>query len=316
MQLRRSHMFVPGHRPRMVQRALGSGDFAPTALDVAILDLEDGVPPDEKDRARASIAAVLRHPSDAGGPARYVRVNRDPGARDADLAAVLRPGLDGIVVPKIDHPDEVTSLTRDLDEREDAAGLERGSVRVVASIESARGLLEAYPIAACADRVIALLFGAEDFARDLSLPTEREAEAAELVYARSAVVVAAVAAGRHAIDGIWPNVADAEGLRRDALRGRRLGFIGKSLIHPDQIDTCNEVFSPSPTEVGHAQRVVDAFDRARSRGDGAIALDGKLLDQPIVERARRTLLLHDAVARKQRTPPVERPAALEGKRLK
>lgn len=316
MRLLRSLMFVPGHQPRMVQRALGLGEFTSSDLDVAILDLEDGVPPDEKDRARAAIAAVLGLPMKGEGPARYVRVNRDPGARDADLAAVLRPGLDAIVAPKIDHPDEVTNLTQDLDEREDAAGMERGSIRVVASIESASGLLDARAIAASSDRVIALLFGAEDFARDLALPTEREAEAAELLYARSAVVVAAVAAAKQAIDGIWPDVTDGAGLRRDALQGRRLGFTGKSLIHPGQIETINDVFSPSAAEVTYAQHVVGAFEVARSKGHGAVALDGKLLDQPIVERARRTLALHDAVSRKQRTPPVERPAALEGKRFK
>jgi citrate lyase subunit beta/citryl-CoA lyase len=316
MRLLRSLMFVPGHQPRMVQRALGLAEFAPSGLDVAILDLEDGVPPDEKDRARAAVAAALRVPSNGEGPARYVRVNREPGARDVDLAAVLRPGLEGIVAPKIDHPDEITGLARDLDEREDAARMEHGSIRLVASIESARGLLDARAIAASSERVIALLFGAEDFARDLSLPTEREAEAIELVYARSAVVVAAVAAGKHAIDGIWPDVTDAEGLRRDSLQGRRLGFIGKSLIHPGQIEAINEVFSPSAEEVSYARRVVAAFDDARAKGRGAIALDGKMLDQPIVERARRTLLLHEAMTRKQRTPPVERPAALEGKRFK
>jgi citrate lyase subunit beta/citryl-CoA lyase len=316
MQLLRSLMFVPGHRPRMVQRALGLGEFTPTALDVAILDLEDGVPPDEKDRARAAIASVLGVPSNGEGPARYVRVNRDPQARNADLAAVLRPGLDGIVAPKVDHADEVASIARDLDQREDAAGMARGSVRVIASIESARGLLEAPAIAGSAERVIALIFGAEDFARDLSLPTEREAEAAELLYARSAVVIAAVAARKHALDGIWPDVTDAEGLRRDALQGRRLGFTGKSLIHPDHIGPINEIFSPSTAELAYARRVVDAFDRAKANGDGAVALDGKLLDPPIVERAQRTLLLHGAVARKQRTPPVERPAASEGKLLK
>ena len=316
MRLWRSLMFVPGHQPRMVQRALGLAEFTPSGLDVAILDLEDGVPPDEKDRARAAVAAALGVPSNGEGPARYVRVNRDPQARDVDLAAVMRPGLGGIVAPKIDHPDEVASLARDLDEREDAAGMERGSIRVIASIESARGLLDARGIAASSERVIVLLFGAEDFARDLSLPTEREAEAIELVYARSAVVVAAIAAGKHAIDGIWPNVTDTEGLRRDALRGRRLGFIGKSLIHPGQIDAINEVFSPSAEEVSYARRVVAAFDDAHAKGRGAISLDGKMLDEPIVERARKTLLLHEAMTRKQRTPPVERPAALEGKRFK
>jgi citrate lyase subunit beta/citryl-CoA lyase len=316
MRLLRSLMFVPGHRPRMVQRALGLGEFAPIGLDVAILDLEDGVPPDEKDHARAAIASVLAARSNGDSPARYVRVNKDPGARDADLAAVLRAGLDGIVAAKIDDPDEIIGLSRDLDEREEAAGLAHGSIRVMPSIESARGLIEAHAIAAATDRVVALLFGAEDFARDLGLPAEREAEAAELLYARSAVVVAAVAARREAIDGIWPDVADADGLRRDALQARRLGFTGKSLIHPGQIETINDVFSPNAAEVSYARRVVDAFDRAQAKGDGAVALDGKLLDQPIVERARRTLALHDAVSPKQRTPPVERPAALEGKLLK
>ena len=140
--------------------------------------------------------------------------------------------------------------------------------------------------------------------------------AAELVYARSAIVVAAVAARRQAIDGIWPDVADNEGLRHDAVQARRLGFSGKSLIHPGQIETINDVFSPSAAEVSHARRVIDAFEEAQRKGLGAVALDGTLLDQPIVERARRTLVLHDAASRKQRTPPVERPAALEGKRLK
>jgi citrate lyase subunit beta/citryl-CoA lyase len=296
----------------MVQRALGLGEFTPTALDVAILDLEDGVPPDEKDRARAAIAAVLALRSSREGPARYVRVNRDIEGRGSDLAAVLRPGLDGIVAPKTDHADEVADLARDLDEREEAAGIARGSVRLIPSIESARGLLEAHAIAGSSERVIALLFGAEDFARDLSLPTEREAEAAELVYARSAVVVAAVAARRYAIDGIWPNVSDLDGLRRDAVQGRRLGFTGKSLIHPGHIDTINELFSPSAAEVSYARRVVAAFEDGQTKGHGAVALDGRLLDQPIVERARRTLLLHEAVSRKQRTPPVERPAAFGG----
>ena len=315
MQLLRSLMFVPAQRPRMVARALGQGEFGPNALDVAILDLEDGVPPEEKDHARAAVAAVLALPSAEVGPARYVRVNSDVQARDRDLVAAVRPGLEGIVAAKIDRADEVVRLARELDEREDGMGIARGSIRIIPSIESARALLEAHAIATCSDRVVALLFGAEDFARDLSLPIAREAEASELLYARSAVVVAAIAARRYAIDGIWPDVADQEGLRRDALQARRLGFSGKSLIHPGQIDTINDAFSPSAEEFSHARRVIDAFEAAQLKGLGAVALDGKLLDPPIVERARRTLLFHDAVSRKQRTPPVERPAALEGKRF-
>jgi citrate lyase subunit beta/citryl-CoA lyase len=248
----------------------------------------------------------------AAGPARYVRVNADPSEAAADLAAVVRKGLDGIVVPKVQHADELARVTRLLDELESRNGLPPRATRVIPSIESARAVLDAKPIASCSERVVALLFGAEDFALDLGLPLEREGEASELLHARSAVVIAAVAAGRVALDGIWPDISDAEGLRRDSLRGRRLGFAGKSLIHPSQIETINRVFSPSPAEVEHARRVIRAFDDAAARGDGAVALDGKLLDQPIVERARRTLATH-ATAEKEGTPPVERPAALEGK---
>ena len=312
MRLLRSLLFVPGHRPRMIERALGLGEFEPSELDVAILDLEDGVPPAEKGTARTVIAQALARP--ATGTARYVRVNRSAREREADLEAVVRSGLDGIVVPKVDGLPELESTIASIQQSEASAGMKPGTNPVIASIESARGLLAAAAIAS-SERVIALLFGAEDFARDLGLPTEREGEAADLLYARSGVVVAAAAAGRQALDGIWPDVADLDGLRRDSLTARRLGFSGKSLIHPAHIGAINEVFSPSASEVEHARRVVAAFDEAGARGAAAVALDGKLLDPPIVDRARQTLALGDAIAAKKRTPPVERPAALEGKRF-
>jgi citrate lyase subunit beta / citryl-CoA lyase len=292
----RSLMFVPGHRQRMVDRALGRGEFAPSALDVAILDLEDGVPPAEKATARAVVSAALLAAS-RGRLALYVRVNPIGSAEhEHDLDGIVGWGLDAVVAPKVDHPEQVLDLARGLSKREDKAGLAPGSVRIVASIESAKGLLNAPAIASCSERVTALLFGAEDFALDLALPAQREGEAEELLHARSAVVVAAVAAGKAAIDGIWPDIDDGAGLRRDSLRARRLGFAGKSCIHPGQIDTINEVFTPTASELEQARRVVAAFEQARARGDGAVALDGKLLDPPIVERARR-LLAHQAVSR-------------------
>jgi citrate lyase subunit beta / citryl-CoA lyase len=290
----RSVMFVPGHRSRMIERALGLGEFSKSELDVAILDLEDGVPLAEKENARAAIARTLKPAS--AGPRRYVRLNRRVDLRAVDLAAIVRQGLDGVVAPKIAEANEVVALARDLEDRELAAGLTRGVVRIIPSIESARGLLEAPAIAGSSDRVVALLFGAEDFALDLGLPARREVEAADLLHARSAVVVAAVAAGKASVDGIWPDIADAAGLERDARTARRLGFSGKSLIHPGQIATVNEVFSPSADEIEHALRIVAAFDEATKRGDGAVALDGMLLDPPIVERARRTLSAHEAIA--------------------
>jgi len=296
--LMRSVMFVPGHRPRMIERALGLGGSSAETPDVAILDLEDGVPPAEKANARSLLAAALPRQESGRGPAPYVRINAiRSGELEADLAAVVARGLQGIVAPKVDVPAEIELLARALEAREAAARLDRGSIRLMPSIESAKGLLNAPAIAACSDRVVALLFGAEDFALDLGLPARREGEAADLAHARASVVVAAVAARKAAIDGIWPDIVDADGLRRDALRGRRLGFAGKSCIHPGQIETINEVFSPSDDEVAYAARVLEAYAAARARGDGALALDGKLLDAPIIERARRTLDARDAVAR-------------------
>jgi citrate lyase subunit beta/citryl-CoA lyase len=287
----RSLMFVPAHRERMVERALGLGEFDASELDVAILDLEDGVPPAAKDDARRVIAEVLgRAARGAAGPSRYVRIRRalsDDGAGDLD--AVVRPGLAGIMAPKVRRPDEVEWMADRLDDLERDAMVAHGTVRIIPSIETAAALLEAPRIAKASERVVGLAFGSEDFALDLGLPTRREGEAADLLYARSATVVAAVSAGKLAFDGIWPDIKDAAGLRADALRARRLGFAGKTLIHPDQILVVNEIFSPTAAEVEEARRVVHAFDEALKRGEGAVALDGQMLDAPIVDRARRVL---------------------------
>jgi citrate lyase subunit beta/citryl-CoA lyase len=287
----RSLMFVPAHRERMVQRALGLGEFGASALDVAILDLEDGVPPASKDEARRLIADVLgRDPRGAAVPLRFVRIRRalsDDGA--ADLDAVVRPGLAGIMAPKVRRQDEVEWMADRLDALERDAKIAHGTVRIIPSIESAAALLEAPRIAKASDRVVGLAFGSEDFALDLGLPTKREGEAADLLYARSATVVAAVSAGKSSFDGIWPDIEDAAGLRADTLRARRLGFSGKTLIHPDQIALVNEIFNPTAAEVEEARRVVRAFDEALARGEGAVALDGQMLDAPVVDRARRVL---------------------------
>lgn len=286
----RSLMFVPAHRERMVERALGLGEFGASELDVAILDLEDGVPPAAKDEARRRIADVLARASRDGGPRRFVRIRRalsDDGADD--LEAVVRPGLAGIMAPKVRRPDEVEWLAERLDALEPGAKIPHGAVRIIPSIESAAALIEGPRIAMASDRVAGLAFGSEDFALDLGLPTKREGEAADLLYARSATVVAAVSAGKLAFDGIWPDIKDAAGLRADALRARRLGFAGKTLIHPDQIAVVNEIFSPTAEEVEEARRVVHAFDEAVARGEGAVALDGRMLDAPVVDRARRVL---------------------------
>lgn len=283
----RSLLYTPGHREGMVARVL-SGGLA-VVPDVVLLDLEDGVPAAEKENARRVIAAALAR--EGAGSLRFVRVGRSASDdAERDLAAVVRPGLDGVLVPKVARAEELGIMDEMLAERERSASLAVGSVRVLASIESAAGLLEA-PRIARAPRLAGLVFGSEDFAADLGLPARREGAAAELLYARSALVVAATAAGIPAIDGIWADFKDVAGLRSDALLGRQLGFSGRQCIHPEQIAIVHEIFSPTEAEVVHARRVVDAFESGVTRGLGAVALDGEMLDPPIVARARRVLRL-------------------------
>ena len=292
----RSLLYTPGHRAEMVAKVLGGRlDVSP---DVALLDLEDGVPPAEKANARREIAAALAA-ADRGlaskerendhRPLRFARI-RPALFEDAalDLAAVVRPGLDGVVVPKVRRAEELELLEGAIADCEREAGLEPHTVNVIASVESAAGVLEA-PRIARGPRVIALMFGSEDFAADLGLPAAREGEAEEMLFARSAVVVAAVAAGIPAFDGIWADFRDEAGLRKDAMRGRRLGFSGRQCIHPAQLRIVHEVFSPSADEIARAKRIVEAFEDGIKRGLGAVALDGAMLDAPIVERARRVL---------------------------
>jgi citrate lyase subunit beta / citryl-CoA lyase len=291
MELKRSWMFVPGHRQRMIDKAFGLN------ADAIMLDIEDGVAPNEKDAARKNIAESLGREKSPGASARFVRINAIGHARmDADLEAVVRPGLEGLVCPKVDVPDEVLKVDAILNERETKMKMVPGGVKLLIAIESPKGLLNAPAIAGSSPRVIGLMFGAEDFGRELGLPTSREEEARDLIYARSAIVVAAATAHVQAVDGVWVDLNDSEGLRGFAQQSRRLGFSGMSLIHPSQIDPINRTFSPTAEEIDYAQRVVEAFEEANARGDGSIAFGGQLIDRPIVERARRTIELARSLA--------------------
>ncbi len=284
MELIRSWMFVPGHRQKMIDKALG------LAADAIMLDIEDGVAPNEKDAARKNIAASLGREKAPGAPARYVRINAIGHPRmDADLEAVVRPGLEGLVCPKVDTVDEVRKVAAILDDREPKNQLARGSVRLLIAIESPRGLLNAPAIAAASPRIVGLIFGAEDFGREIGLPTVREAEARDLIYARSSIVVAAAAAHVQAVDGVWVDLNDGQGLLGFAKQSRRLGFSGMSCIHPAQVEAINQTFSPTAEEIDYCRKVLHAFEEANARGDGSIAFGGQLIDRPIVERARRTV---------------------------
>lgn len=287
-KLLRSWMFVPGSRQRMIDKALGLA-----GVDAIMLDIEDGVAPAEKEAARRLIAESLAAPRPAGrSPARYVRINAIGHERmDADLATVLVPGLDGLALPKVESPEQIETVERVISERGARMGSAAGALRLLVAIESPRGLFQAAAIAAASPRVIGLMFGAEDFGREMGLPLRREGEARDMLYARSAMATAAAAANVQAVDGVWPDLQDMEGLRCFALQARRLGFSGMSLIHPSQIDPINEVFTPGADELDYCRQVIAAFEAAQARGEGSIAFGGQLIDLPIVERARRTLAL-------------------------
>jgi citrate lyase subunit beta / citryl-CoA lyase len=284
MNLIRSWMFVPGHRLRMIDKALGLN------ADAIMLDIEDGVAPNEKDAARKNIAESLGREKAPGSPARYVRINAIGHARmDADLEAVVRPGLEGLVCPKVDTPEEVRKVDAILNEKEPKNGLDKGRVKLLIAIESPKGLLNAPAIAAASARNIGIIFGAEDFGREIGLPAVREGEARDLIYARSAIVIAAASAHVQAVDGVWVDLNDNQGLLEFARQSRRLGFSAMSCIHPSQVDPINTVFSPTADEIDYCQKVLQAFEEANARGDGSIAFGGQLIDRPIVERARRTI---------------------------
>jgi citrate lyase beta subunit len=286
-------MFVPGDRQRMIDKALS------LHVDAIMMDIEDGVAPSAKQAAREQIGASLdqvaerlKSRPDGRTPARFVRVNAVGSERFIeDIEAVVRPGLEGLVIPKADSIAQIRTVEDELGRAEVAHHMRAGSVELVVAIESPVGLFNAYQIAACSPRIAGLMFGAEDFTREMNLPVRREAEAVDMIYARSALATAAAAAHVQAVDGVWVDLNDPEGLRRFARQARRLGMSGISIIHPSQIDEANAAFTPSAEDIAYAEEVLAAFDAARARGEGAIAFRGQLLDFPIVDRARQTIEL-------------------------
>lgn len=276
-------MFVPGDKPRFLAKV------ETLTLDAALLDLEDGVLPENKEQARGLVAGVLDK-QEWSGPQRFVRLNAvSTPWFVGDVEAVVRPGLAGVCLTKVDSVDDLRSGLDQVARAERQAGLAPATIRVVAAIESARGLLAAPAIAAADDRVDAIIFGAEDYALDIGLPPARVAEAAELIYARSAMVVAAAAAKVLSIDGVFPDLNNEQGCIDDIWQARRLGFTSKSTFNPRQVEMINDIMGPQADEVEYAQRIADAFDAAAESGDASVAVGGQLVDRPIVLRALQLL---------------------------
>ncbi|MQC25832.1 MAG: CoA ester lyase [Chloroflexi bacterium] len=268
MRARRALLYMPGNDWRKIEKAAGLN------VDCVCLDLEDAVAPERKDEARAMVVRALSE-LDFGRSERLVRINApESGLAEADLDAVLAAKPDGIVVPKVGSPEGLAALNI-------PAGM-----TLIAQIESALGLVNGKEIAAVVG-LEALIFGAEDYAADLG--AVRSIEADEVFVARSIVVAHAAAYGLQAIDMLWVDFKDAAGLTRLAQQGARLGYSGMQIIHPDQIEPVQRSFTPSKDEVAAARRVVEAYEASLQAGKGAFALDGKMVDMPVVKAAQRVL---------------------------
>lgn len=279
----RSLLFVPGDRAEMIEKAPRYG------ADALILDLEDGVAPDAKPRARQIIAEALEKGFPPGLPV-LVRINGiASGALEDDLGAALRARADAVCLPKCNAPEEIEAIDARLRLLEDQWGVQRGRLRVIPMIESARGVLNAAAIARSHARVAAVGFGAEDFTADIGVTRTREG--GEVRFARAAVSLAAHAAGVDPLDGIYADFRDPDGLRADTAAARALGYTGKMVIHPGQVSTVHAAFAPSPADVEHARRILAAFDDARARGAGVAVVDGAMVDRPVVLRAQRILAI-------------------------
>ncbi len=266
---------------------------APTlGADVIIYDLEDSLPLSQKELGRHLVAEALQVPRSRS--LRYVRVQADLSASLEDVHAVVRPGLDGLVAPKVASASGVQQIDAALSRVESDRGIEPGTVRLLATIESTRGLLAAPAIAASSRRIIGLFFGAEDFTLDLGVFTLDDESSDAMIYARSAVAVAAASCGRVAVDRIVTEFRSLERLAADSKQAYRLGYGGKAIIHPRQIACVHEAFSPSDEQVEKARQVIRHFEEAHQQGAGAVQVNGKMVDLPIVEKARRLIQLAEA----------------------
>ena len=287
MQLLRSIVFVPGNRSNMLERALGFG------ADIIMVDLEDSVPPGEKSAACELATEWVPRLTEAGKRV-MVRVNAlETGLTAAELAAVVSPNLAGISIGKGNTAWDMQQVDQLLAPLEAKAGIEPGSIRVIPWIETAMAIVHVYEMARASQRIIGIAFGGEDYTNDMGVVRSDFGE--ECYFARSAVAVAARAAGVAGLDGPFVGFRDPEGLRTDASAARRMGYTGKFAIHPAQIDTINETFSPSAEDVAYARRVVDAWDEAEAAGRGSLSIDGRMVDVPVVKRAQNLLAQATAI---------------------
>mgnify|MGYP001134563841 FL=1 len=273
-------MFVPGNNPGMMADA---HIYRPDSI---MLDLEDSVTMAEKDTARLLVYNALKS-VDYGDTEMVVRINplNTPYGKK-DIEAVIKAGVDVIRMPKTETAEEVVEVEREIERVEREIGCE-GRTLIMAAIESALGICNAYAIATASPRMMGIALGAEDYCANLK--TQRTPDGDELRLARETIVVAARAAGIAALDTVYSNLEDMETFRKEVEFIHRLGFDGKSIINPRQIEIVNEVFAPTEKAIEKARIILAAIREAEAKGSGVIAVNGKMVDRPVVIRAQRTI---------------------------
>jgi citrate lyase beta subunit len=281
MHSRRALLYMPGDDRRKIEKAATLG------VDCVCMDMEDGVALTHKAEARAVIAEAMKE-LDFGRTERCIRINSvGSGFEKYDLAAALATIPEAIVVPKVETAAQVRAIGDYMEMYERSARMTVRTIRMLVGVETAKGILNLKEIAEADRRLEAIIFGAEDYAA--SIGATRTKEATEVLYARSAVVTACAANDLQAIDMVYIDFRDPEGLRLESEQGAALGFSGKQIIHPSQVTPVQEAFTPSADAIEYARRLVDAFSASQKEGRGAFALDGRMIDMPLLKNAQKVL---------------------------
>ena len=280
MHSRRALLYMPGDDWKKITKSITLG------VDCICMDMEDGVAVNRKAEARATIAKALQE-LDFGKSEKLARINSvGSGWEKDDIAAVLPYHPDGIVIPKIESLDQIQWGSEIIEAAELKYGWPINSVRMLVGVETAKGILNLREIASH-PRLDGIIFGGEDFAA--SIGAIRSRDATELLYARQAVIVACAAFDIQAIDIVTIDFKDIESLRAESEFGARLGYAGKQIIHPAQVEPVQTAFTPSADAIAHARRIVESFEASQKEGKGAYALDGKMIDMPLVKNAQKVL---------------------------
>jgi len=278
-KLLRSLIFVPGNNSRFLEKAKN------LSADIVCFDLEDSVPDSEKKNARKLIKSALKSRSQYSSDV-YVRTNSPASGKILDdLKEIIQKGIDGVVIPKLNNVKEFKKIEKNLSILEKKRKLDK--ISVMPSIESAEGVINTHKIASSSKRISALIFGVFDLLNDMGIEYTKQPEGAKS--ARSIIPLAAKAAGVFALDAIWQDLKDKKGMMEDCKIGKSLGYVGKTLIHPDQISVTHQAFHPNKTEIEWAKKVCNIYQKSTKKGKGATTVDGKMIDEVHYKRAKSLL---------------------------